>query len=177
MPPFPESPRCLSPFQGYCFPCTVSTFKPRVDSQHGGTWDSLVGKPHGKASRESHRSFDPLEGKRDTAATAREESTGACSHSSRGLTPLGRLQKYPKIHVCTGEEYSVSGTDSTQGLRPWHRPERNPERHPSNSHGDWPFLRPPQQAADVPVVSREHLPTLEKIQEVPPSRRDEAHFR
>ena len=96
-----------------CFPCTASTFKPRADSQHGGTWDSLVGKPHGKASRESHKSFDPLEGKRDTAATAREESTGACTHSSRGLTPLGRLQKYPKIHVSTGEESSGSGTDST----------------------------------------------------------------
>ena len=30
---------------------------------------------------------------------------------------------------------------------------------------------------EVPVVSREHLPQLEKIQEVLPSRRDEAHFR
>ena len=28
----------------------------------------------------------------------------------------------------------------------------------------------------VPVLGRGHLPTLEKIQEVPPSRRDEAHF-
>ena len=27
-----------------------------------------------------------------------------------------------------------------------------------------------------PVVSREHLPQLEKIQEVLPSRRDEVHF-
>ena len=34
--------------------------------------ESLVGKPSGKASRESHRSLDPLDGKRDTAATARE---------------------------------------------------------------------------------------------------------
>ena len=82
-----------------CFPCTASTFKPRIDSHHGGTWDSPVGKPLGKASRESHRSLDPREGKRDTAARAREEP-----HSRRGLTPLGRLQKYPKIHVSTGEE-------------------------------------------------------------------------
>ena len=29
----------------------------------------------------------------------------------------------------------------------------------------------------VPIVSGEHLPQLEKIQEVLPSRRDEAHFR
>ena len=39
------------------FPCTASTFKPRIDSHHGGTWDSPVEKPHGKASWES------LEGK------------------------------------------------------------------------------------------------------------------
>ena len=177
MPPFPESPRCLSPFQGYCFPCTVSTFKPRVDSQHGGTWDSLVGKPHGKASRESHRSLDPREGKRDTVATAQEEIARACPQSRRGLTPLGRLQKYPKIHVSTGEESSGSGTDCTQGLLPRHRRERNPERPPINSHGDWPSLRPPYWVPEVPVVSREHLPQLEKIQEVLSSRRDEAHFR
>ena len=36
------------------FPCTASTFKPRIDSHHGGMWDSPVGKPRGKASRESH---------------------------------------------------------------------------------------------------------------------------
>ena len=59
-------------------------------------FESLEGKPRGKASRESHRSLDPREGKRDTAATAREESARACPHSRRGLTPLGRLQKYPK---------------------------------------------------------------------------------
>ena len=168
-----------------CFPCTAWTFKPRNDSQHGGTWDSPVGKPRvkprgkhrGKASRESHRSLDPLEGKRDTAATAREESARACPHSRRGLTPLGRLQKYPKIHVSIGEESSGSGTDSTQGLRPRLRWERNPERPPSNSHGDWPFLRPPERVPEVPVVSLEHLLQLEKIQEVLPARQDEAHFR
>ena len=99
-------------------------------------WESLVGKPGGIASRESHRSLDPREGKPDTAATAREESARACPQSRRGLTPLGRLQKYPKIHVSTGEESSGSGTDSTQGLRPRHRRERTPERPPSNSQGD-----------------------------------------
>ena len=64
----------------------------------GGTalWESLVGKSRGKTSRESHRYLDPLEGKRDTAATAGEESARACPLSRRGLTPLGRLQKYPK---------------------------------------------------------------------------------
>ena len=77
-----------------------------------------VGQPCGKASSENHRFLDPHEGKSDTAATAREESARACPHSSRGLTPLGRLQKYPKIRVSTGEESSGSDTDSTQGLRP-----------------------------------------------------------
>ena len=140
-------------------------------------WESLVGKPRGKASRESHRSLDPCEGKRDTASTAREESARAGAHSRRGLTPLGRLQKYPKIHVGTGEESSGSGTDSTQGLRPRHRRERNSDRTSSNSHGDWPFVRSPERVHEVPVVNREHLPQLEKIQEVLPSRRDEDHFR
>ena len=139
-------------------------------------WESLVGKPRGKASRESHRSLDPGEGKRDTAATAYEESARVCPHSRRGLTPLERLQKYPKIHVSTGEESSGSGTDSTQGLRPRHRRERNPVRPSSNSHGAWPFLRAPERVPEVPVVSPEHLLQLEKIQEVFPSRRDEAHF-
>ena len=36
-----------------CFPWTASTFKPRIDSHHGGTWDIPVGKPRGKVSWES----------------------------------------------------------------------------------------------------------------------------
>ena len=64
-------------------------------------WESLVGKPRGKASgkasRESHKPIDPREGKPDTAATAPEEIARACPLSRRGLTPLGRLQKNPKI--------------------------------------------------------------------------------
>ncbi|KAI4551165.1 hypothetical protein MJT46_017417 [Ovis ammon polii x Ovis aries] len=128
---------------------------PRIDSPYVCTWtalcESLVGKPRGKDSRESHRSLDPRGGIRDTAATAVEESASACPHSRRRLTPLGRLQKYPKIHVSSGEESSGSGPDSTQGLRPRHRRERNPERPPRNSHGDWPFLKPPERVPEVPV--------------------------
>ena len=133
VPPFPECPRCLSPFQGNVFSLHCLDFQGRIDSHHGGTWDSpvgkprgkalwesLLGKPRGKASRESHRSLDPREGKRVNAATALEDSARACPHSRRGLTPLGRLQKYPKIHVSTGEESSGSGTNSTQDLRSRH---------------------------------------------------------
>ena len=124
VPQFPESPRCLSPFQGNLFSLHCLDFQ--AENRLTPRWH--VGQPCGKASWESHRSLDPREGKRDTAATAREESARACPHSRRGLTPLGRLQKYPKIHVSTAEETSGSGTDSTQGLRPRHRQERNPER-------------------------------------------------
>ena len=131
--------------RGTCFLCTASTFTPRIDSHHGGTWDSPVGKPRGKASTESHRSLVPSDGKRDIAATALKKSARACPHMRRGLAPLGRLQTYPKIHVSTGEESSGSGPDSTQGLRPWHRRKRNPERTPNNSNGDWPVLRPPER--------------------------------
>ena len=112
VPPFPESPRCLSPFQGNLFSLHCLNFQAEdrlTPRWHVGqpcgkaSWESLVGK----ASRESHRSLDPREWKRDTAATAREESARACSHSSRGLTPMGRLQKYPKIHVSTGRNPQV----------------------------------------------------------------------
>ncbi|KAI4561510.1 hypothetical protein MJG53_016564 [Ovis ammon polii x Ovis aries] len=123
----------------------------RIDFHDVGTWDSPVGKPRGKASKESHRTLDPRGRKRDTAATALEESASACAHSRRGLTPLGRLQKYPKIHVSTGEESSGSGPDSTQGLRPRHRQERNPGRPPRTSHGDWPFLRTPERVPEVAI--------------------------
>ena len=69
--------------RGTCFPCTALIFTPRIDWHHGGTWDSDVGKPRGKASRESpvgntsrerHRSLDPRDGQSDTATAAREVS-------------------------------------------------------------------------------------------------------
>ena len=127
VPPFPESPRCLNPFQGKLFSLNCLDFQaedritPRwqVGQPCGkASWERLVGKPRGKASRESHRSLYPREGKRDTAATAQEESASVCPHSRRGMTPLGRLQKYPKIHVSNGEEYSDSNTDPHKVLGP-----------------------------------------------------------
>ena len=53
----PRVPLMSLPFQGNLFSLHCLTFKPRIDSHHSGTWDSHVGKPHGKASWES------LEGK------------------------------------------------------------------------------------------------------------------
>ena len=102
-------------------------------------WESLVGKPREKASWESlegsHSCFDSREWKCGTAATSRKESARACPHSIRGLTTLERLQKYPKIHISTGEESSRSGTNSKQGFRPLHRREKNPERPRATSMG------------------------------------------
>ena len=50
-------------FRGTCFPQTASTFTPKIDSNHSGTWDSPVVKPLRKASWES------LEGKPQGKAT------------------------------------------------------------------------------------------------------------
>ena len=58
MQPFPESPRCLSPFQGNLFSLHYLDFKTedRITPRwHVGQpcgkapWESLVGKPRGKA--------------------------------------------------------------------------------------------------------------------------------
>ena len=103
VPPFSESPRCLRPFQGKLFSLHCLDFQ--AEDRLTPRWH--VGQPCGKASWESHRSLDPREGKRDTAATAREECARACPHSIRGLTPLRRLQNYPKIHVSTGRNPQV----------------------------------------------------------------------
>ena len=45
----------------------------------------------GMSARDAVRSVDPREGKRHTAAAAREESARACPDSRRGLTPLDIL--------------------------------------------------------------------------------------
>ena len=84
-------------------------------------WESLVRKPRGKASRESHRSLDPREGKRDTGATARQESAPACPHSRRGLTPWGdsrsttrsmtALERNPQVRAPTPHKVLGPGID------------------------------------------------------------------
>ena len=59
-------------------------------------WESLVGKPPGKASRKSHRSLDPQEGKRDTAATAREESALSCPPLETRTDSPGETPEVPQ---------------------------------------------------------------------------------
>ena len=59
MPPFSESPRCLSPFQGNLFSLHCLDFQAEdrlIPRWHVGqpcgkaSWESLVGKPRGKAT-------------------------------------------------------------------------------------------------------------------------------
>ena len=68
VPPIPESFRCLSPFQGDLFTLHCLDFQAEyrlTPRWHVGqpcgkaSWESLVGKPRGKALRESHSSLDP----------------------------------------------------------------------------------------------------------------------
>ena len=75
-----------------CFPCTASTFKPRIDSHHGGTWDSPVGKPRGKASLES------LVGK------PRGNATDPFFHGKGSVTLLLQLGRKAHVHVPTRDE-------------------------------------------------------------------------
>ena len=68
-----------------CFPCPASTFKPRIDSHHGGTWDSPLGKPRGKAS------WEGLVGK------SRGKATDPLIHPKGSVTLLLQLER--KSHV------------------------------------------------------------------------------
>ena len=76
-----------------CFPCTASTFKPRIDSHHGGTWDSPVGKPRGKASWEN------LLGK------PRGKPTDALIHAKGSVTLLLQLGRKAHLHAPTRDQY------------------------------------------------------------------------
>ena len=75
-----------------CFPCTASTFKPRIDSHHGGTWNSIMGKPRGKASWES------LVGK------LRGKATDSLIHAKGSVTLLLQLGRKAHIHAHTRDE-------------------------------------------------------------------------
>ena len=75
-----------------CFPCTASTFNPRIDSHHGGTWDSPVGMPLGKASWES------LVGK------PRGKATDPLIHGNGSVTLLLQLGRKAHVHSPTRDE-------------------------------------------------------------------------
>ena len=70
--------------------------KPGGKRRWKASWESVVGKPRWKASRESPLSLEPLKGKRDTAASAREESAREFPHSRGRLTRWGDSRSTPR---------------------------------------------------------------------------------
>ena len=72
-----------------------------------------------------------------------------------------------KAEAVQGKEVSLEWTETSGGL--W--------ECGTTLEFPWPFHGPPERLTDIHVVSREQLPTLEKIQEVLLSRRDDSHFR
>ena len=88
MPPCPESPRCLSPFQGNLFSLDCLDFQAEdrlTPRWHVGqpcgkaSWESLVGKPRGKAT-------DPL------------------IHAKGSVTLLLQLGRKEHVHAPTRDE-------------------------------------------------------------------------
>ena len=79
-------PDVLVHYRETCFPCTASTFKTRIDSHHGGTWDSPVGKPRGKASWEN------LEGKPQIPRSTGMEARHCCYSSGGNRTCMPPLE-------------------------------------------------------------------------------------
>ena len=88
VPPFPESPRCLSPFQGnlsslHCLDFqAVDRLTPR--------W--LVGQPCGKVS------WEILRGK------PQADATDPLIHAYGSVTPLLHLGRKAHVHAPTGDE-------------------------------------------------------------------------
>ena len=93
VPPFPESHDVSVPSRETCFPCTASTFKPRIDSHHGGTWDSPVGKARGKAS------WERLVGK------PLGKGTDPLIHAKGSVSLLLELGRKAHMHALTRDEY------------------------------------------------------------------------
>ena len=85
-----------------CFPCTTSTFKPRIDSHHCGTWNSPPGKPREKAT-------DPL------------------IHAKGSMTLLLQLGRKANVHAPTRDEDLLPWGDSRITPRSMSALERNPQ--------------------------------------------------
>ncbi|KAI4573256.1 hypothetical protein MJT46_004496 [Ovis ammon polii x Ovis aries] len=71
--------------------------------------------------------------------------------SPRCVSPLQRNQFSLYCLDVQAEDRVPPCVHVGQPCGPWHRRERNPERPPRNSHGDWPFLRPPERVPEGPV--------------------------
>ena len=110
VPPFPESPRCLSPLQGKLFSLHCLHFlagdrlTPRwhVGQPCGkASWESLVGKPRGK-------------------------DTDALIHAKGSVTLLQQLGRKAHVHAPTRDEDGLPWGDSRMSSRSMSALERNP---------------------------------------------------
>ena len=111
VPPCPESPRCLSPFQGNLFSlhCLYFQAKDRLTPRWyvgqpcgKASWESLLGKPRGKAT-------DPL------------------IHAKGSVTLLLELGKKAHVHAPTRDEDRLHWGDSRSTPRFMSALERNPQ--------------------------------------------------
>ena len=105
VPPFLESSRCLSPFQGNLFSLHCLDFQAEDRLTPVGTWDSPVGKPGGKASWESlvgkprgKASWESLVGK------PRGKATDPLIHAKGSVTLLLQLGRKAHVHAPTRDE-------------------------------------------------------------------------
>ena len=88
VPPFPESPRCLSPFQGNLFSLHCLDFQ--AEDRRTPRWH--VGQPCGKASWES------IVGKH------RRKGTDPLIHSTGSMTLLLQFGRKAQVHAPTRDE-------------------------------------------------------------------------
>ena len=118
MTPFPESPRCLSPFQGNLFSLHCLDFKAEdrlTPRWHVGqpcgkaSWESLVGKPRGKAT-------DPL------------------IHAKGSVTLLLQFERKAHVPTATREEDCLPWRDSRSPPRSMSALEWNPQVPAPTSH-------------------------------------------
>ena len=111
VPPFPESPRCLSPFQGILFSLHCLYFQD--EDRLTPRWH--VGQPCGKASWES------LEGK------PRGKASDHLIHAKGSVTLLLQLERKAHVHAPTRDEDRLPWGDSTSTPRFMSALKRNPQ--------------------------------------------------
>ena len=111
VPPFPESPRCLSPFQGNLFSlhCLYFQAEDRLTPRWymgqpcgKASWECLLGKPRGKAT-------DPL------------------NHAKGSATLLLQLGRKAHVHAPTRDKDWLPWGDSRSTPRFMSALERNPK--------------------------------------------------
>ena len=88
VPPFPESPRCLSPFPGNLFSLHCHDFQ---DEDRFTPWWH-VGQPCGKASWES------------LVEKPRAKATDPLIHAKGSVTLLLQLERQAHVHAPTRDE-------------------------------------------------------------------------